>query len=97
MRKTRIAVHDKATSNVDYEIDELKQRIICVEFRGCAIIEVAHLLNTIMDFDRVAVLDHGVLYELDSPMALLARQLRFRSMWGERRHDAEAGTADARL
>lgn len=97
LRKTRIVVLDEATSNVDHETDKLMQRIIREEFRGCTIIAVAHRLNTIMDFDRVAVLDHGVLCELDTPMALLAWQSRFRNMWGERRHDEEAGKPDAGL
>jgi ABC-type multidrug transport system fused ATPase/permease subunit len=70
--------------SVDHETDELMQCIIRQEFRGCTIIAVAHRLNTIMDFDRIAVLDHGVLCELDSPQALLSKDSRFRSMWGER-------------
>jgi ATP-binding cassette subfamily C (CFTR/MRP) protein 1 len=97
LRKTRIVVLDEATSNVDHETDELMQRIIREEFRGCTIIAVAHRLNTIMDFDRIAVLDHGVLCELDSPMALLATQSKFRNMWGERRHDEKAEKAEAGL
>lgn len=70
--------------SVDHETDELMQRIIRQEFRGCTIIAVAHRLNTIMDFDRIAVLDHGVLCELDSSQALLSKDSRFRGMWGER-------------
>ena len=46
------------------------QRIVRTEFRDCTIIAVAHRLNTIMVFDRVAVLDRGVFCELDSPEAL---------------------------
>ncbi len=78
-------------SSVDHETDELMQRIIRDEFKGCTIIAVAHRLNTIMDFDRIAVLDRGVLCELDSPKALLERDSRFRSMWGERRSGDERG------
>lgn len=94
LRKTRIVVLDEATSNVDHKTDELMQRIIREEFEGRTVIAVAHRLNTIMDFDRVAVLDQGQLCELDSPMALLARQSMFRSMWGERRRDEDSDNAD---
>ena len=80
----RLLLTDVCPSSVDHETDELMQRIIREEFRGCTIIAVAHRLNTIMDFDRVAVLDRGVLCELDTPQALLSRDSRLRSMWGER-------------
>ena len=63
------------------------QNIIRREFNGCTIIAVAHRLNTIMDFDKIAVLSHGVLCELDTPQALLSRQSMFKSMWGEQEVD----------
>lgn len=94
LSQTRIVILDEATSNVDHATDELMQSIIRAEFRGCTIIAVAHRLNTILDFDRVAVLHHGVLCELDSPTALLARKSRFRSMWSEQRRDKDAGEVD---
>jgi ATP-binding cassette, subfamily C (CFTR/MRP), member 1 len=41
------------------------------KFPGHTIIAVAHRLDTIMDFDKVAVLDGGQLVEFDSPYSLL--------------------------
>lgn len=81
-------------NSVDHETDELMQRLIREEFKGCTIIAIAHRLNTIMDFDRIAVLDHGVLRELDSPQALLSRETIFRRMCGEREAGGkESGSA----
>lgn len=47
------------------------QRLIRRKFANHTIIAVAHKLETIMDFDKVAVLDAGRLVEFDSPYALL--------------------------
>lgn len=48
------------------------QRVIRQKFSGHTIIAVAHKLETILDFDKVAVLDEGSLVEFDSPDALLS-------------------------
>lgn len=69
------------------------QRIIRHEFRDRTVIAVAHRLNTIIDFDRIAVLRDGVLVELDTPRELLSRDSLFASMWGERAAD---GTTPSR-
>lgn len=70
---SRIVVLDEATSNVDSETDRLMQRIIREEFVSHTIITVAHRIETIMDSDRVAVLDKGRLVEFESPHELLKR------------------------
>ena len=51
--------------------DELIQRIIRQRFSRHTIIAVAHKLDTITDFDKVALLENGYLKEFDSPRALL--------------------------
>ena len=59
--------------SLDDVTDALIQRIIRQKFSGHTIIAVAHKLDTITDFDKVAVLDKGSLVELDSPHKLLAK------------------------
>jgi ATP-binding cassette, subfamily C (CFTR/MRP), member 1 len=59
------------TNSIDARTDDLVQRVIRRKFPGHTIIAVAHRLDTIMDFDKVAVLDAGRLVEFDSPYALL--------------------------
>ncbi|CAG0894912.1 unnamed protein product [Darwinula stevensoni] len=71
LRKTRILVLDEATAAVDLETDELIQNAIRREFKSCTILTIAHRINTIMDYDRVLVLDEGEIKEFDSPMKLL--------------------------
>lgn len=80
LRKTKIVVLDEATSSVDRKTDELMQRIIREEFKGCTEIAVAHCLNTILDFDRIAVLDRGRLKECDCPEKLSAANSAFKEL-----------------
>ncbi|KAH9522434.1 Mrp-4p [Dermatophagoides farinae] len=72
LRKTKILVLDEATASVDLETDSLIQRTIRQSFNDCTILTIAHRLNTIMDSDRILVLDDGHVAEFDTPDKLLA-------------------------
>ncbi len=67
--------------SVDIETDKTMQRIIRSAFAGCTIIAIAHRLDTVLDFDKIAVLDHGELVEFDSPKVLLGCDSIFRSLY----------------
>ncbi|KAK9303947.1 hypothetical protein QLX08_004533 [Tetragonisca angustula] len=71
LRKTKVLILDEATASVDLETDDLIQRTIRQEFKDCTILTIAHRLNTILDSDRVIVLDNGRIVEYDSPESLL--------------------------
>ncbi|ESO91182.1 hypothetical protein LOTGIDRAFT_153611 [Lottia gigantea] len=71
LRKTRVLVLDEATAAVDLKTDVLIQETIRTEFQQCTLITVAHRINTIMDYDRIMVLDKGKIVEFDSPSNLL--------------------------
>nr|UCL51441.1 ABCC4 [Heliothis virescens] len=71
LRANRILVLDEATANVDPKTDEFIQRTIRTRFADCTVLTVAHRLNTIMDSDRVMVMDSGRLVEFDHPYRLL--------------------------
>lgn len=73
LRKSKILVLDEATAAVDLETDELIQQTIRREFADRTVFTIAHRLNTIMDYDRVLVLDSGSIAEFDSPSNLLSR------------------------
>nr|AVV62497.1 putative multidrug resistance-associated protein 4 [Helicoverpa zea] len=72
LRANRILVLDEATANVDPKTDEFIQRTIRTRFADCTVLTVAHRLNTIMDSDRVMVMDSGRLVEFDHPYLLLS-------------------------
>uniref|UniRef100_T1K6F1 ABC-type glutathione-S-conjugate transporter n=2 Tax=Tetranychus urticae TaxID=32264 RepID=T1K6F1_TETUR len=71
LRKSKVLVLDEATAAVDIETDELIQGTIRKEFSDCTIVTIAHRLNTIMDYDRIIVMDKGTIVEFDSPANLL--------------------------
>ncbi|KAI8807236.1 P-loop containing nucleoside triphosphate hydrolase protein [Cladochytrium replicatum] len=78
LRKTKILVLDEATAAIDTATDEIVQRTIRREFNDCTILTIAHRINTVMDADRILVLDRGQMREFDTPHRLLAdKQSRF--------------------
>ncbi|KAH9796195.1 ABC transporter C family member 2 [Citrus sinensis] len=74
LRRSKILVLDEATAAVDVRTDALIQRTIREEFKSCSMLIIAHRLNTIIDCDRILVLDAGQVLEHDTPEALLLRE-----------------------
>ncbi|KAF9435665.1 ATP-binding cassette, sub-C (CFTR MRP), member 9 [Entomortierella beljakovae] len=72
LRKTSLLILDEATAAIDLETDALVQAIIRKKFANCTILTIAHRINTVMDSDRIMVLDQGRVAEFDSPTNLLA-------------------------
>jgi ATP-binding cassette, subfamily C (CFTR/MRP), member 1 len=75
-------VLDEATSNVDAETDKLMQRLIREEFVGWTILTVAHRLDTILDSDKILVLDGGRVVQFGEPEELLSVEGPFRELRG---------------
>ncbi|XP_020706768.2 probable multidrug resistance-associated protein lethal(2)03659 [Athalia rosae] len=73
VRKNKILILDEATANVDPYTDELIQKTIRVKFVNCTVLTVAHRLNTVMDSDKVLVMDAGTVVEFDHPHILLQK------------------------
>ncbi|XP_017473670.1 PREDICTED: multidrug resistance-associated protein 1 isoform X3 [Rhagoletis zephyria] len=71
LRKTKVLVLDEATAAVDLETDDLIQKTIRSEFKDCTVLTIAHRLNTILDSDKVIVLNKGEITEFASPTELL--------------------------
>ncbi|KAG0238515.1 Multidrug resistance-associated protein 1 [Actinomortierella wolfii] len=77
LRKTKILVLDEATSSVDMQTDELIQQTIRKEFKDRTILTIAHRIKTIMDSDKILVLEQGHVEEFAPPKELLARDSLF--------------------
>ncbi|KAL8921634.1 MAG: hypothetical protein Q9172_003923 [Xanthocarpia lactea] len=80
VRKAQIIVCDEATSSVDMETDQKIQRTIATGFRGKTLLCIAHRLKTIINYDRICVMDQGRIVELDRPLKLWEEGGIFRSM-----------------
>jgi ABC-type multidrug transport system fused ATPase/permease subunit len=76
LRKSRILVMDEATSSVDPKTDAQVQDTIRREFvnKGVTVITVAHRLDTVLGYDKIAVLGSGELLEYGSPNELLRKR-----------------------
>lgn len=74
LKHNKILIIDEATANVDHNTDALIQETIRSKFQSCTVLTIAHRLNTIMDSDRVMVLDEGKLVEFDEPYLLLQKE-----------------------
>ncbi|XP_018045492.1 PREDICTED: probable multidrug resistance-associated protein lethal(2)03659 [Atta colombica] len=74
VRNNPILVLDEATANVDPRTDELIQTTIRKKFEKCTVLTIAHRLNTVMDSDRILVMDAGNAVEFDHPHMLLQKE-----------------------
>nr|CAD7400804.1 unnamed protein product [Timema cristinae] len=74
LRNNKILLLDEATANVDPQTDELIQKTIRTKFAKCTVLTVAHRLHTIMDSNKVLVMDSGRMIEFDHPHRLLQKK-----------------------
>ncbi|KAJ2611751.1 hypothetical protein EV177_003333 [Coemansia sp. RSA 1804] len=75
VRRSRLIVMDEATASVDFDTDSRIQTTIRgPEFANSTLLCIAHRLRTIIDYDRVLVLDDGRVAEFDTPHNLLQKE-----------------------
>ncbi|KAF7321054.1 hypothetical protein HMN09_00192800 [Mycena chlorophos] len=73
LRRSAIVVLDEATSSVDFKTDAKIQTTIREEFTDSLLLTIAHRLKTVIDYDRLLVLDKGQVVEFDTPHNLLQK------------------------
>jgi ATP-binding cassette, subfamily C (CFTR/MRP), member 1 len=89
LEPTKILVMDEASAAVDADTDALIQYTVRTEFADRTILSIAHRLDTIIDFDRILVLELGTISEFASPKELLANS---KSLFYSLCHEAEKDT-----
>ncbi|KAG1381714.1 hypothetical protein G6F61_002924 [Rhizopus arrhizus] len=71
LKRSRIVLMDEATASVDFETDKAIQKTISTELSDSTILCIAHRLHTVIEYDRILVLDKGHIVEFDSPLTLI--------------------------
>ncbi|KAH9894788.1 multidrug resistance-associated ABC transporter [Cubamyces lactineus] len=75
VRRSKLLILDEATSAIDYDTDGIIQNSLREELgRDVTVITVAHRLQSIMDADKIMVLDAGRIVEYDAPRMLLQKE-----------------------
>ncbi|NWV99416.1 MRP1 protein, partial [Machaerirhynchus nigripectus] len=74
LRKAKILILDEATAAVDLETDVQIQSMLRTQLRDSTVLTIAHRVNTVLDCDRILVLENGRIAEFDTPEHLIAQK-----------------------
>ena len=74
LRKSKIIIMDEATANIDYKTEEIIQNVINEILTQSTIITIAHRIKTILNYDKIIVLENGEVVDFDSPKNLIEKK-----------------------
>ena len=89
-----ILLLDEATSALDTETERDIQDSLRAMGEGRSVITIAHRLSTVVDADRILVLEHGRIVDQGTHAALLARGGRYARMWQRQLSDPDLVDAE---
>ncbi|EKM58258.1 uncharacterized protein PHACADRAFT_171522 [Phanerochaete carnosa HHB-10118-sp] len=73
VKDSKVVVLDEATASVDLETDAKIQQTIQTQFKDKTLLCIAHRLRTIISYDRILVMDAGMVAEFDTPLNLFLK------------------------
>ncbi|KAJ0008012.1 hypothetical protein Pint_30337 [Pistacia integerrima] len=71
LKSSKVLCLDECTANVDTQTASILQNTISSECRGMTVITIAHRISTILNMDKILILDHGNLVEEGNPQTLM--------------------------
>jgi len=71
LKKSKIIIMDEATAYVDYQTEEKIQKILEELLNNCTVITIAHRIKSILNYDKILVLEKGKIVEYDTPKNLI--------------------------
>ncbi|KAJ6599295.1 hypothetical protein DFH09DRAFT_1130673 [Mycena vulgaris] len=74
LRQSSIIILDEATSSIDFETDKKIGATIREQFNDSLLLTVAHRIRTVIDYDRLIILDQGKIAEFDTPYNLIRKK-----------------------
>ncbi|KAI7902298.1 P-loop containing nucleoside triphosphate hydrolase protein [Cokeromyces recurvatus] len=81
LKNSKLIIMDEATASVDFDTDSKIQTTIREELKDSTLLCIAHRLRTVIDYDRILVLNQGQVIEFDTPYNLIVKDTGlFRSM-----------------
>uniref|UniRef100_A0A8C3L395 ABC-type glutathione-S-conjugate transporter n=1 Tax=Chrysolophus pictus TaxID=9089 RepID=A0A8C3L395_CHRPC len=83
LQKAKVLILDEATAAIDTETDLQIQSALRTQFKESTVLTIAHRINTIMDCDRILVLEDGQIAEFDTPKQLIAQKGLFYKLMEE--------------
>jgi ATP-binding cassette subfamily B protein len=89
LKRPRILLFDEATSSLDSQTEQAIQETLKEVARHHTTLVIAHRLSTVVDANRILVMDQGQIIESGSHAELLARNGRYAEMWRLQRDDRE--------
>ncbi|KAJ7910972.1 P-loop containing nucleoside triphosphate hydrolase protein, partial [Mycena leptocephala] len=72
LRQKKIIVLDESTSSMDHGTDEKIRHVVDTQMEGLTVVAIAHRISTIVNYDKILVLDSGCVAEFDHPKVLLS-------------------------
>ncbi len=91
LKRPRILIFDEATSSLDSHTEKAIQQTLAEVAADHTTLVIAHRLSTVVDADRILVMEQGRIVEQGTHAELLRAGGRYRAMWELQQQEAEEG------